>query len=145
MLKFQPRYPLLNGWKTTYTIKYGVPAIHYLSHNQNRYSVQMKAVDHIFEDVVVEEANVVVVLPQGASDINVTLPDRFRTLNETISKFGRVEVQFIGKNIFEYFEDFDIRYSWSKYQLFKTPFLIIFYLECIFLAIIVIVHGKFVI
>lgn len=135
-LKFKPRYPLLNGWKTSYAIRYSVPSVHYLRNHVDEFSLKMRAVDHIFDDVLIKNAIVEVVLPEGATIINVTLPGLFRKCDVGQSKFGKLQVIFGTKSVFESFEDFHIQYFLPKYYLLKTPFLIVLYLECFFVIFI---------
>ncbi|XP_031350981.1 dolichyl-diphosphooligosaccharide--protein glycosyltransferase subunit 1-like isoform X1 [Photinus pyralis] len=135
-LKFQPRYPLLNGWKTSYVIRYSVPSVHYLWNHVDEFSLKMRAVDHIFDDVLIKDAIVKVLLPEGATIINVTLPGLFTKFDVGQSTFGRPQIIFGAKSVFESFEDFHIQYFLPKYYLLKTPLLIVLSLECLFVIFI---------
>jgi len=73
-LDLRPRFPLFGGWKTHYVIGYNVPSYEYLFYSGNQHVLNMRLVDHIFDDMLVEEAEVKVILPEGVTDIEVKTP-----------------------------------------------------------------------
>ena len=71
-----PRFPLFGGWKTHYVIGYNVPSYEYLFYSSDKHVLNMRLVDHIFDDMLVEETEVKVILPEGVSDIKVSAVKR---------------------------------------------------------------------
>lgn len=95
-LELRPRFPLFGGWKTQYYIGYNVPSYQYLfnkgknsvrfrfwavAHAKfdeylqilfifvsigDNYALKMRFVDHIFDDMVVDQVTVKIILPEGA-------------------------------------------------------------------------------
>ena len=70
-----PRFPLFGGWKTHYTIGYKVPSYGYLFFKGDDRVLNMRLVDHIFDDMLIESASVKVILPEGCTDQDLaTIP-----------------------------------------------------------------------
>ena len=60
------RFPLFGGWKTHYFIGYNVPSYEYLFSAGEKYALNMRLIDHIFDDMLVEDMTLRVILPEGA-------------------------------------------------------------------------------
>ena len=60
------RFPLFGGWKTHYFIGYNVPSYEYLFSSGEKFALNMRLVDHIFDDMLVEDMTLKVILPEGA-------------------------------------------------------------------------------
>lgn len=73
-VEIRPRFPLFGGWKTKYYLGYNVPAYQYLYNKGDKYILQMRVIDHVFDDFVVDKLTLKIVLPEGATDINVKTP-----------------------------------------------------------------------
>ena len=89
-LLIRPRFPLFGGWKTQYTLGYNLPSYEVLSHDGSHFSLNIRFVvctippwyssthacwqDHIYDDMVIDAAEVRVILPEGASNIQVKTP-----------------------------------------------------------------------
>merc|ERR1712032_1590187 len=54
-LDLRPRFPLFGGWKTHYVVGYNVP--------------NMRLVDHIYDDMLIEQAEIKIILPEGVTDL----------------------------------------------------------------------------
>ncbi len=65
-LELRPRFPLFGGWKTHYFIGYNVPSYEYLFHKGEQFALNMRLVDHVFDDMLVEEFKLNIILPEGA-------------------------------------------------------------------------------
>lgn len=57
-LEIRPRFPLFGGWKTEYYIGYNIPSYEYLFAKGNRYQLNIRFIDHIFDDFIVDELTV---------------------------------------------------------------------------------------
>lgn len=70
-LELRPRFPLFGGWKTHYVIGYNVPSYQYLwTDGGSKFALKMPFVDHIFDNQVVDEMVLKIILPEG-SDVSV--------------------------------------------------------------------------
>lgn len=66
-LELRPRFPLFGGWKTHYMIGYNVPSYQYLwTDGGNGYALRMPFVDHVFDNQVIDDITVKIILPEGA-------------------------------------------------------------------------------
>lgn len=63
---FLCRFPLFGGWQTRHYIGYNLPSYENLYHSGSHYMLQMRFVDHIFDDQVIDKATLKIILPEGA-------------------------------------------------------------------------------
>lgn len=63
------RFPLFGGWQTYYYIGYNVPSYEYLYHRGSHFVLNMRFVDHIFDDQVIDEVTVKIILPEGSRSV----------------------------------------------------------------------------
>ncbi|PSN53126.1 Dolichyl-diphosphooligosaccharide--protein glycosyltransferase subunit 1 [Blattella germanica] len=73
-LDLRPRFPLFGGWKTHYVIGYNVPSYEYLFNGGDDYMLKMRFLDHVFDDMIVEEVVTKIILPEGSQDIQLSTP-----------------------------------------------------------------------
>ncbi|XP_070193172.1 dolichyl-diphosphooligosaccharide--protein glycosyltransferase subunit 1-like isoform X2 [Littorina saxatilis] len=73
-IELRPRFPLFGGWKTRYFLGYNVPSYEYLFNKGDNYALKIRFVDHVYDDMVIDEAVVRVILPEGAKNIEVRTP-----------------------------------------------------------------------
>lgn len=66
-LELRPRFPLFGGWKTHYYIGYNVPTYQYLWHKGDQFVLKMRFLDHVFDDQIVDDLTVRIILPEGAT------------------------------------------------------------------------------
>ena len=52
-IEIRPRFPLFGGWKTHYVLGYNVPSYEYLFAKGDDYVLNMRLLDHIFDDMLV--------------------------------------------------------------------------------------------
>lgn len=57
-LDLRPRFPLFGGWRTQYILGYNVPSYEYLFHSGKHFVLRMRFLDHIFDNMVIDEAEV---------------------------------------------------------------------------------------
>ena len=66
-VELRPRFPLFGGWKTHYILGYNVPSWEYLfSDRKDNFVLNMRMVDHVHDDMVVDDFELKVILPEGA-------------------------------------------------------------------------------
>ncbi|KAF8559115.1 Ribophorin I [Imleria badia] len=84
VLEMRPRYPLLGGWNYSFTLGFDTPlqdSVSWDAANQ-KHIVGVPVMTHI-PGSVVDEAEIKIILPEGATDIDVVTP--FPALSSTIS------------------------------------------------------------
>lgn len=137
-LELRPRYPLFGGWKTQYTLGYYIPSFEYLFYGNDVYTLKMRAIDHVFDDMVIKEAVVKIILPEGAFEMQLKVPYEVQRHNDTISHvyldtFGRPTLIFSKENMVEnHIEDFTLKYKFNKLMLLQESLLIIGFIFSVF-------------
>uniref|UniRef100_A0A1A9WEW0 Dolichyl-diphosphooligosaccharide--protein glycosyltransferase subunit 1 n=1 Tax=Glossina brevipalpis TaxID=37001 RepID=A0A1A9WEW0_9MUSC len=138
-LELRPRFPLFGGWKTQYILGYNLPSFEYLFNNDDDYVLRMRVIDHIFDDMIVDEAVVKIILPEGSANIQLIPPYRIKREADTLSytyldTFGRPTIVFSKTNMVEnHMSDFELKYKFPKIFLLQEPLLIITFVFIIFL------------
>nr|CAG4638394.1 EOG090X04O4 [Cyclestheria hislopi] len=148
-LEIRPRFPLFGGWKTHYVIGYNVPSYEFLYNSGDQFVLQMKLVDHVFDDMIIENALVRIVLPEGAQDIEIETPYTVQRLSDSVhytylDTMGRPVIQLSAKNLVEnHIQDFKLRYRFSRIQMLQEPLLCVLAFLCLFGAVIIYVRLDF--
>ena len=148
-LEIRPRYPLFGGWETHYLLGYNLPSYQYLFSRGSKYMLKMRFVDHVFDDMSVDHAEIKIVLPEGASDIQVNVPyshcRKADALHYTFLDIsGRPIVTLAKDNLVEdHIQDFELTYSYNSIFLLREPLMIITGLMIIFLSVILFVRMDF--
>jgi len=130
-LKLRPRFPLFGGWKTHYKVGYNVPSYEYLYYQGEQYALKMRFLDHVFEDQVVDEMVLQVVLPEGVRDVQVEPPFAVsrdeNSLHPTyLDTTGRVVVTLRASNLCPaHIQDFVLAYKFSTVQMLAEPLLVV--------------------
>lgn len=145
----RPRFPLFGGWKTHYVLGYYVPTYEYLFNLGNEYALKMRFVDHIFDDCVIEDATVKVILPEGSRDIKLKLPyavdKKPNQLHYTyLDTIGRPVVILHKSNLVEqHIQDFEVHYKFEKMLMLQEPLLVVIAFFLLFLVVIIYVRLDF--
>jgi len=148
-LELRPRFPLFGGWKTQYILGYNLPSFEYLYNSNENYLLKMRVIDHIYDDMIVDEALIKVILPEGSSQIELITPYAVhRNPNELyftyLDTVGRPVVSFSKTNLIEnHITDFDIKYKFSKISLLQEPILLITFVFIIFILTIIFLRLDF--
>ncbi|KAA3681835.1 oligosaccharyltransferase complex subunit alpha (ribophorin I) [Paragonimus westermani] len=74
-VRLSPRFPLMGGWKTQYILGYNVPAPEFLHRHGSQFSLRMRFMDHIYDDQIVGDLTVEIVLPEITTDNEFISPD----------------------------------------------------------------------
>ncbi|KAJ2940658.1 hypothetical protein O0L34_g14764 [Tuta absoluta] len=148
-LDLRPRYPLFGGWRTHYTLGYNVPSYEYLYHTGNEYLLKMRLVDHIFDDMQIDEVTTKIILPEGSTNIKVNMPYPVKRLPDSLhytylDTKGRPVISFKKTNVVEnHILDFQVRYTFPRLLMFQEPLLVVGFLYAIFLCVIIYVRLDF--
>ncbi|KAL6429445.1 hypothetical protein ACFW04_008245 [Cataglyphis niger] len=148
-LNLRPRFPLFGGWKTRYTIGYSVPSYEYLFHSGDQYTLEMRLLDHIFDDMIVDEIVLKIILPEGARNIQLELPYPTTRLADSLhytylDVTGRPVVSVTKKNLVEnHIQSFRLKYTFPRLLMLQEPLLVVVALYLMFLLVIIYVRLDF--
>jgi len=148
-LDIRPRFPLFGGWKTHYTIGYNVPTYEYLYNSGEDYLLKMRLIDHLYDNMIIEDVTIRIILPEGSIDLDlktfhpiVRLSDGLHfTYLDTI---GRPIIHLQMSNVVEsHISDFELKYKFPKAFMFHEPLILIAAIYILFLTVIVWVRLDF--
>ncbi|KAJ8963525.1 hypothetical protein NQ314_005567 [Rhamnusium bicolor] len=149
-LELRPRFPLFGGWQSSYTLGYSVPSYQYLFKNPSgEYVLNMRIIDHVFDDMHVEELETAIVLPVGVSDIKLNTPYEVERLGDEITykyldNIGRTVIKLRKTNLVEqHIQDLEITYNWKPHLLLHEPILLSIALFLSFVCVIIYVRLDF--
>jgi len=148
-VEIRPRFPLFGGWKTKYYLGYNVPAYQYLYNKGDKYILKMRVIDHVFDDFVVDKLTLKIVLPEGASGIDVKTPYGIKRHTEENHKTyldttGRPVVVLTKDNLVEgHIQDLEVHYTFQKLKLLHEPMLCVAAFYILFITVICIVRMDF--
>lgn len=142
-LDLRPRFPLFGGWKTHYTIGYDVPSFEYLFSSGNNFLLKMRLVDHVYDDMIVDDLTVKIILPEGTNNIKLIPPFSVGRLADSLhytylDTFGRPVITFTKQNLVEnHITDFNLSYNFSRIMMLQEPLLVVGFFMLMFLLVIV--------
>lgn len=148
-LDIRPRFPLFGGWKTHYVLGYYVPTYEYLYNSGDNYVLQMRFVDHIFDDSVIDKASVRIILPEGARDIKLKTPFPVTRLDDRrhytyLDTVGRPVIVLEKSNLVEqHIQNFEVHYKFKKLLMLQEPLLVVMVLYLLFLLVVIYVRLDF--
>lgn len=148
-LNLRPRFPLFGGWKTHYVIGYNVPSYEYLFNYGDEYLLRMRLLDHVFDDMVVEELVTKIILPEGSHSIKLNTPFSVNRLPDSLhftylDTKGRPVITITKNNLVEnHIQDFQLRYAFPRLLMLQEPLLVVVALYLLFLLVIIYVRLDF--
>lgn len=148
-LNLRPRFPLFGGWKTKYIVGYNVPSYEYLFHSGDQYTLEMRLLDHAFDDMVVDELVVKIILPEGSKNIELNLPYPATRLADSLhytylDTTGRPVISVTKKNLVEnHIQNFKLKYTFPRILMLQEPLLVAAALYLLFLLVITYVRLDF--
>lgn len=148
-LDLRPRFPLFGGWKTHYTLGYNVPSFEYLFHSGDQYLLKMRVIDHVFDDMVVDELVTKIILPEGCKNVKLIAPYAVERSSDALhytylDVTGRPVITFRKSNLVEnHINDFNVKYNFNKIMMLQEPLLVVGFIFAIFLIIIVALRLDF--
>lgn len=153
-MEVKPRFPLFGGWKTQYILGYTLPAKNTLftsagsTFTEGKYHLRIPFVDHIYDNMVVDQATVKIILPEGASKFQVALPfDIKREPNEVFYSYldtiGRPVIVLSKKNLVDWhIQPIEITYSYKPFYMLQEPLLVVGSIFGLCLLVIGLVRTK---
>ncbi|KAK6160856.1 hypothetical protein DH2020_004237 [Rehmannia glutinosa] len=147
LLEIEPRYPVFGGWRTSFTIGYGLPLRDFLFQSEGKRFLNI-SFGCPMTDVIVENLTVKVVLPEGSKDVSVSVPFPVKQSQETkfshLDMFGRPVIVLEKTNVVpEHNQYFQVYYRFSNLSLLTEPSMLIFGFFLFFVACIVYTHADF--
>lgn len=138
--EIKPRFVLFGGWRDEFKIGYNLPAGPYLSVDGSRYTLTLPFVNN-FENAVFDEVSFNVVLPEGATDVDISASevsyfDQSETVKQTyLDTTGRVVVSFRAKNLVSEhrYQKLVVSYSFEYSGMIREPLFLIAGFFCLFL------------
>ena len=120
-LDLRPRFPLFGGWKTHYVLGYNVPSYEYLFNTGDNFVLNMRLLDHVFDEMLVEEFTVKIILPEGskvgrfeAPFPTKRMPDSLHFTYLDIQGRPVVTIQGVGDLTEKHIMDFQLEFQFSK-------------------------------
>jgi len=150
LLELIPRFPLFGGWKTAFYTGYNVPLSNVLGYDyqESRYILNTSfAVD--WDDVVIDDIQVKIILPEGARDIEIYTPfpidSNWTEIRVTYLDTTGRPVIILQKNhvVGEHNQYFQIAYRFSSLSLLQEPLLLIIGFFTLFLLSMLYIRVEF--
>jgi oligosaccharyltransferase complex subunit alpha (ribophorin I) len=149
-LELRPRFPLFGGWKTHYFIGYSVPSYEYLFTNGNNYVLNMRLLDHVYDDMLVEQFTLKIILPEGCQVGKFHSPYPTSRKGDALhftylDTKGRpvVNIENIGVLTEKHIQDFQLEFIFPKSFMIHEPLLLVIAFFIFFALTIVYVRLDF--
>nr|XP_015814754.2 dolichyl-diphosphooligosaccharide--protein glycosyltransferase subunit 1 [Nothobranchius furzeri] len=148
-VEVRPRFPLFGGWKTHYIIGYNLPSYEYLYTLGDQYALKMRLVDHVYDDQVIDDLTVKIILPEGSKNIHVETPYKIDRLPNQLhytylDTFGRPVLVASKRNLVEHhIQDFVVHYNFNKILMLQEPLLVVGAFYILFFTVIIYVRLDF--
>ncbi|KAK4302673.1 hypothetical protein Pmani_025252 [Petrolisthes manimaculis] len=145
-LDLRPRFPLFGGWKTHYKIGYNVPSYEYLYSSGDEYLLKLRIIDHVFDDMTIDELLLTIILPEGVRNIKLETPYPVERLADTLhytylDTVGRPVVSLTKKNMVEaHIQDLSLHYRFPSLLMLQEPLLVVLAFFLLFLMVILYVR-----
>ncbi|EGC36843.1 hypothetical protein DICPUDRAFT_91755 [Dictyostelium purpureum] len=129
--KITPRFPLMGGWKNNFYTGYNLPIQNFLSVDSADGSYHLNVTFGVgIDNIYVEDHQVKIILPEGATDIKVKSPfpvTETREIRKTyLDTVGRpVIVLNVRDTSFENYRYIQVTYNLSSLSIFHEPLLVI--------------------
>ncbi|GAA0173696.1 glycosyltransferase [Lithospermum erythrorhizon] len=146
LMNIEPRYPMFGGWRTSFTIGYGLPLKDFLFQAEGKHFINITFGSPI-DDLVIDNLTVKVVLPEGSKDISSLVPFYVNQLEEIkfshLDMVGRPVVVLEKTNVVpEHNLYFQIYYRFSNLSLLREPLMLISGFFVCFIACIIYTHAD---
>ncbi|KAK7351824.1 hypothetical protein VNO77_11546 [Canavalia gladiata] len=143
-LQIEPRFPIFGGWKTAFTIGYGLPLRDFLFGSDGKRYLNI-TFGTPFNELVIDTLFVKVVLPEGSKDISVSVPFPVKESQETkfshLDVVGRPVVVLEKNNVVpEHNVHFQVYYKFNCLSMLREPLMLISGFFFLFVACIVYTH-----
>ncbi|CAH8538699.1 unnamed protein product [Schistosoma rodhaini] len=144
-----PRFPLMGGWKTRYTIGYNIPAYEFLYHSGSNFALVMPFIDHVYKNQFIRNLTLKIVLPETSDDIHFETPfpvheQHFENIKTYLDTSGRSVIVCKAANLVdEHIQDFKVNYRFVLPMILREPMMLVLAFLCMFGAVIIYVRLDF--
>ncbi|KAI3969602.1 hypothetical protein MKX01_020163 [Papaver californicum] len=147
VLEIEPRFPIFGGWRTAFTIGYGLPLEDFLFASEGKCFLNF-SYGSPMEDLVVDNLIMKVVLPEGSKDISVSVPFGVKQQEEVkhsnLDIVGRPVVLLEKTNVVpEHNQYFQVYYRFNSLSLLMELLMLIFGFLFLFVTCIAYMHADF--
>ncbi|XP_073275902.1 dolichyl-diphosphooligosaccharide--protein glycosyltransferase subunit 1A-like [Primulina huaijiensis] len=147
LLEIEPRYPMFGGWRSSFTVGYGLPLQDFLFLSEGK-RVLYISFGCPMNEVVIENLTVKIVLPEGSNDIFASVPFPIEQQSQEtkfshLDMVGRPVVVLEKKNVVpEHNQHFQVSYQFSNLSLLREPMMLVFGFFLFFVACIAYAHAD---
>jgi oligosaccharyltransferase complex subunit alpha (ribophorin I) len=129
-----------------------VPSYEYIFFKGDTHVLNMRLVDHIYDDMLIEQAEVKVILPEGVTDLQLSTPFPVARGEDTkhftyLDTTGRTVVVLRtrpGQVLTEaHIQDFQLQFTYPHRTMLAEPLILVFAFALLFLLAIVYVRLDF--
>jgi len=149
-VELRPRFPLFGGWKTHYLLGYNVPSYEYLFSKGDNFVLNMRLLDHVFDDMLVEDFTLKIILPEGSQVGKLHTPYPVKRGKDSLhytylDTNGRpvIEIKNSGPMTEKHIEDFQLEFKFSRLSMAREPLLLILSFFIFFALAIIYVRLDF--
>jgi len=149
-LDLRPRFPLFGGWKTHYVTGYNVPSYEYIFYKGDQHVLNMRLIDHIFDDMLVEEVEVRIILPEGVSNLELSTPYSMTRGDDGLhytylDTTGRTVVNLYSSKLLteSHIQDFQLGFSYPHRSMLAEPLILVAAFFLLYLLAIIYVRLDF--
>merc|ERR1712029_109165 len=128
----RPRFPLFGGWKTHYVLGYNVPSYEYLYNTGDDFVLNMRMIDHVFDDMLVEDFTLKVILPEFSDVGKFNAPYPTERLKDSLhftylDYVGRPVITVRSKGVLteKQIMDFQLEFKYSKVKMVYEPLMLV--------------------
>jgi len=146
IVTLKPRFPLFGGWKTYYKLGYQLPLNEVVDKEGGSNVLRVNFIDHIYDNLVIEDATVEIILPEGAIVKNVLPPFDVERLADQVKLnyldlVGRTIITMKKHNLVEeHIQYIEVSYDYNQLWKLQEPALIL--ASIILLAISIYIYSK---
>jgi len=149
-VELRPRFPLFGGWKTHYFLGYNVPSYEYLFSKGDNFVLNMRLLDHVFDDMLVEDFTLKIILPEGCKVGKLHTPYPVKRGKDSLhytylDTNGRpvLEIKNIGSMTEKHIEDFQLEFEFARLSMAREPLLLVLAFFAFFALAIIYVRLDF--
>jgi len=149
-LDLRPRFPLFGGWKTHYVVGYNVPSYEYLFYKGDVHVLNMRVIDHIFDDMLLENVELKIILPEGVTDLKLDTPFPMKRDEDSkhytyLDTTGRTVVYLRSNQLLteSHIQDFQLQFNYPHRTMLCEPLLLVGAFMLLYLLAIIYVRLDF--
>ncbi|GAB2300473.1 Dolichyl-diphosphooligosaccharide--protein glycosyltransferase subunit 1A [Dionaea muscipula] len=145
-LEIEPRYPMFGGWRTAFTIGYGLPLKDFLFEAGGKRFLNISYGSPVSE-LLINDLIVKVILPEGSTEISAFVPFHVKEWPETklshLDIAGRPVIVLRKESaVPEHNQHFQVYYKFNSLSLLREPLMLISGFFFLFVACIVYMHAD---